>query len=135
MGVARSRLLDNWDYRVLFAPYHIRWMEGDLRPAFEQDGAVGILEQELQLAGQLEVWAQRAVLVSFGCEKIEVGGRPAAHEPAWVVILAGVKTGEGSPALAGIPVGSGAVLQALVHARTGEILLGRAVPVRLQRGA
>jgi len=33
--------------------------------------------------------------------------------------------------LAPMPVGGGVVLQVLIHARTGQVMLGRAVPVNL----
>lgn len=134
---ARSRALDSWDYNRPFARFHIRWSEADIAPAFEQDQAVAIAEQEMGLAGRLDLWAQRAVLVSFSSEYIEVCGRPADGEPAWVVILAGIKLAgevQGRDPLAAIAVGGGVVLQALVHARTGELLLGTAIPVTLRAG-
>lgn len=134
----RSKALDSWDYNRPFARFHIRWSEGHLAPAFEQSQAVAIAEQEMGLAHRLEVWAQRAVLVTFSSPYIEVHGRPAEGEPAWVVILAGIKKeapAVGQDPLAGIPAGGGAVLQALIHARTGELLLGTAIPVALRAGS
>lgn len=133
----RSRALDSWDYSRPFARFHIRWSEGDIAPAFDQTQAVAIAEQELNLRDRLEVWAQRAVLVTFSSEYIAVGGRPAEREPAWVVILAGIKREPppgGQDPLAAIAPGAGAVLQALIHARTGELLLGTALPVTLRAG-
>jgi hypothetical protein len=70
------------------------------------------------------------VLVTFSSEEILVGGRPAERESAWVVIAAGVKAGSTAGVLGSVPEGSGAVIQVLIHGRTGEILLGRAVPVK-----
>ncbi len=132
----RSRALDSWNYAQPFARFHIRWSEADLTPAFEQGQAVAIAEQELGLTSALEIWAQRAVLVTFSSEYVTVDGRPAEQVPAWVVIIAGVKREEapaGGP-LAAIGVGGGAVLQCLIHAYTGELLLGTAIPVTLRTG-
>lgn len=131
----RSRLLDAWDYNRPFARFHIRWFDGDLTPAFAQDQAVGIADQELDLGPQFERWAQRAVLVTFGSEYIEVQGAPAVREPAWVVILAGAKRPDapaGEGILKGIAPGGGVVIQCLIHARSGELLLGTALPVNLR---
>lgn len=130
MAQQRSRALDSWNWAMFFAGYHATWMEGDVKPAFEQDAAIGIALEELGLLDGFELFAQRAILVSFSSEEILVGGRPAAHDPAWVVILAGVKGETTSGVLAAIPEGSGVVVQALIHGHSGEILLGRAVPVR-----
>lgn len=131
----RSRLLDAWDYNRPFARFHIRWSDGDLTPAFAQDQAVAIAEQELDLAPQLDLWAQRAVLVTFSSEYVAVGGAPAAGEPAWVVILAGAKRADapaGAGILSAIAPGGGVVIQCLIHARSGELLLGTALPVHLR---
>ncbi|MFZ5622745.1 MAG: hypothetical protein ACOY5W_17140 [Pseudomonadota bacterium] len=133
----RSRALDSWDYARPFARFHIRWFEGDITPAFDQTQALGIAMQELGLSGRLEVWAQRAVLVTFSSQHVAVGGRPAEREPAWVVILAGVKTGapgSGQDPLGAVAPGGGAVVQCLLHARSGELLLGTAIPVTLRAG-
>jgi hypothetical protein len=133
----RSRALDAWDYSRPFGRFHIRWSEGDIAPAFEQDQAVAIATQELGLTRRMAIWAQRAVLVTFSSEYVEVNGRPAEREPAWVVILAGVKQeGEwaGPDPLGAIAPGGGAVVQVLIHARSGEVLLGTAIPVTLRMG-
>lgn len=133
----RNRALDSWDYARPFARFHIRWSEADLTPAFEQDQALAIASQEMSLSGQMEVWAQRAVLLTFSSEYVEVNGRPAFQEPAWVVILAGVKQPTAAASqgvLAGVAPGGGAVVQCLIHARTGELLLGTAVPVTMRVG-
>ncbi|MFZ5827871.1 MAG: hypothetical protein ACOY94_26500 [Bacillota bacterium] len=133
----RSRALDTWDYARPFARFHVHWHEGDITPAFEQDAALGIALQELGLAERLELWAQRAVLVTFSSEYIAVNGRPAEREPAWVVIVAGVKRdlpAREQDVLATITPGGGAVVQCLIHARTGEVLLGTAIPVTMRAG-
>lgn len=137
MDERRNRALDQWNYRGLFAPFHISWGEAAQTPAFEAMQAYGIALQELGLDRSLEVWAHRAVLHSFSSEHIQVGGRAAANEPGWVVMVAGVRRQEGAGnggVLASIAPGGGAVVQALIHARSGELLLGRAVPVALRRG-
>lgn len=126
----RSRLLDSWNWAGAFAGYHAQWHEEAAKPAFEQDAAVGIALEELGLLSGFELYAQRAILVSFSSNEILVGGNPAVREPAWVVILAGVKAGTTSQLFAGKPDGAGAVIQCLIHGRSGEILLGRTVPVR-----
>lgn len=127
MSSGRSRALDAWDFRVPFARYHIAWGEGDGAPAFEQMQAYGIAVQELGLDRTLEVLAHREVLVTAASEHLPGDGGPV---PAWVVIVAGRKREEASY-LAGIAEGGGVIVQALVHARSGEILLGTAVPVRM----
>jgi hypothetical protein len=126
----RSRLLDAWNWARFFAGYHVEWLEEGAKPAFEQDAAVGIALEELGLLTGFELYAQRAILLSFSSTDILVGGKPAEAEPAWVVILAGVKAGTPAATLAAVPDGGGVVVQCLIHGRTGEILLGRAVPVR-----
>lgn|GEM_PF-3653507 len=134
---ARSRALDSWNYAAPFARYHIHWHEGDAPPAFEQGQAVAIAQQDLALTGALDLLAQRAVLVTFSSEHLSVSGRPAERVPAWVVILAGIKCA-GAPAdgpLASIAPGGGVVIQCLIHAHTGELLLGTAIPVTLRVGA
>lgn len=136
-GSQRSRALDSWDYRVPFARFHIRWSEGDRTPAFELDQAFGIAVQELHLDQAMEIWAHREVLVSFSSEYIQVGSGPAERQPVWVVIIAGVKKeGAALPQdfLAQIRPGGGTIVQALIHARTGELLLGTAIPVEMRRG-
>lgn len=132
----RNRALDQWNYRGLFAPFHISWGETTVTPAFEAMQAFGIALQELGLDRSMEVWAHREVLHGFSSEHIQVGGRAAANEPGWVVMVAGVRReeGGGNSVLGAIPPGGGAVVQALIHARSGELLLGRAVPVALRRG-
>ncbi len=133
----RNRALDSWDYQAPFRAFHIRWGEGEITPAFEAAQALAIVEQELRLGSMLEMWAHREVLVTFSSEHIQVGRGPAEREPAWVVIAAGRRrpASDGShDLLSRIAPGGGAVLQALVHARTGEILLGTAVPVELRQG-
>jgi len=122
-SVRRSQALDAWDYRVPFAPFHIHWEEPEGTPAFEQAQAFAIVTQELALQATMEVWAHREVLVTCASQHF-AGDRPV---PAWVVLAVGRALGEGLP---GITAGSAAVLQTLVHAHTGEILLGTAVPVR-----
>lgn len=136
-GSQRSRALDAWDYRAPFARFHIRWGEGDVTPAFGLDQAFGIALQELHLEQAMELWAHREVLVTFSSEHIQVGSGPAEREPAWVVILAGIKREGPAPTgdlLAQIRPGGGVILQVLIHARTGELLLGTALPVALRRG-
>lgn len=128
----RSQLLDSWDWGRFFAGYHTHWHEAEAKPAFEQDAAVGIALEELGLLTGFELYAQRAVLVSFSSSDILVGGKPAQREPAWVVILAGVKAGTPARLFEGQPDGAGAVVQCLIHGRSGEILLGRSVPVRFK---
>lgn len=132
----RSRSLDAWDYRAPFGRYHIHWGEGDITPAFGADQAYAILVQDMRLDRSMEVWAHREVLVTFSSEYIQVGRGPAEREPAWVVIAAGLKaegpTGE-TDFLSRVRPGGGAVVQAMIHARTGELLLGTAIPVELQR--
>lgn len=131
----RSRALDQWDYRGLFAPFHIFWGETEQAPAFEAMQAFGIALQELGLDRRLEVLAHREVLHSFASEQIQVGGGAAAGEPGWVVVVAGIRRDcEEGGVLGTIPAGSGVVVQALIHARSGELLLGRALPVALRRG-
>lgn len=136
MDERRNQALDQWNYRGLFAPFHISWGEAEQTPAFEAMQAYGIALQELGLDRGLEVWAHREVLHSFSSEHIQVGGRAAAGEPGWVVMVAGLRReeGGGSGVLGAISPGSGAVVQALIHGRSGELLLGRAVPVALRRG-
>lgn len=132
----RSRALDAWDYRVPFARFHIRWGEGDISPAFEQAQAYAIALQDLKLNAALEVWGHREVLVTFTSEHIQVGHGLAEGEPAWVVMVAGLKRerqGAGQDPLGNVPAGGGCVVQVLIHARTGELLLGTAMPVALQR--
>jgi hypothetical protein len=131
----RSSALDLWDYRVPFARFHIDWGADDVTPAFDQGQAYAIVEQELAVQASLELLGHREVLVTFGSEYVQVGGAPAVHEPAWVVIAAGRKRpGATASFLNGIADGGGVIMQALVHARSGEILLGTAVPVRLSVG-
>lgn len=133
----RNCALDAWDYRSVFRPFHIQWEEGEITPAFEAGQAYAIVHQELHLDGLMEVWAHREVLVTFSSDHIETAKGPAVREPAWVVIAAGVRplaSMAQQGLLASIAPGGGAVLQALVHARTGEILLGTAVPVELRQG-
>jgi hypothetical protein len=114
----------------------MQWGEGDVVPAFEAVQAYGIAAQELVLKQRLEIWAHREVLVTFSSDHIQVGNAMPEHEPAWVVMVAGLKrqppAGAPDP-LASVAVGAGAILQVLVHGRTGEIVLGTAVPVALQR--
>ncbi|MDF2631386.1 MAG: hypothetical protein K0R39_5217 [Symbiobacteriaceae bacterium] len=127
MSNGRSRALDAWDYRAPFARYHIAWGENESLPAFEQMQAYGIALQELELERSLEVLAHREVLATVVSEHLTGDGGPL---PAWVVIVAGRKRAEAAY-LQGITEGGGVVVQALVHARSGEILLGTAVPVRM----
>lgn len=132
----RSTLLDAWDYRMPFARWGIAWQEGEITPAFAADQAFAILVQETNLSLVMELFARREVLVTFSSENVMVGKRPAEREPAWVIIAAGVRRAEfvGQPGLlSNIAPGGGAVVQALIHARTGEILLGTAIPVNLRR--
>jgi hypothetical protein len=132
----RSRALDTWDYRVPFGRFHIRWEEGDVTPAFEQDQALAVAVQELFLNQVMAVWAHREVLVTFSSEYIQVGSGPAEGEPAWVVMVAGQKhLVHTAPQdyLGQVAPGSTAIVQALIHARTGEVLLGTGIPVDLQR--
>lgn len=136
-GSQRSQALDSWDYRVPFARFHIRWGEGDITPAFELDQAFGIAVQELHLDQGMEIWAHREVLATFSSEYIQVGSGPAEREPVWVVIIAGVKREGAAPArdfLAAIKPGGGTIVQALIHARSGEVLLGTAIPVEMRKG-
>jgi hypothetical protein len=129
MTNGRSRALDAWDFRVPFARYHVAWDDGDdVTPAFEQMQAYGIAVQELGLDRTLEVLAHREVLVRASSEHFAPtdGGKVAA----WVVIVAGRKRAE-APYLSGIAEGGGVIVQALIDARSGEILLGTAVPVRM----
>lgn len=108
------------------------WGQDEITPAFEQGQAYAIVEQDLAVQANLELMAHREVLVTFSSEYVQVGGAPAEHEPAWVVIVAGRKRpGATANFLSAIPEGSGVIMQALVHGRSGEILLGTAVPVRL----
>lgn len=129
----RNQALDGWDYQRLFAPFHITWGEGDISPAFGSNQAYAISLQELHLGQLLAIWGHREVLVTFSSEHIQVEGA-AEREPAWVVIVAGLKAetpAQAGSLLAPIPAGAGVVVQALIHARSGQVLLGRAVPVNL----
>jgi hypothetical protein len=132
----RSQALDAWDYQAPFSQFHIRWDEGDITPAFEQAQAYAIAHQDLHLGDALEIWAHREVLATFTSDHIQVGHGPADREPAWVIMVAGQKRppapGARDP-FPHIPASGGAVVQLLIHARTGELLLGTAVPVALQR--
>lgn len=133
----RSRALDAWDYQAPFRPFHIAWSEGEITPAFDSAQAYAIVEQELHLSRVMEVWAHREVLVTFSSEHIQVGNGPAVREPAWVVMVVGIRPEHlhsEQGLLAQVRRGGGAVLQALVHARSGEVLLGTAVPVELRKG-
>jgi hypothetical protein len=131
----RSQALDLWDYRVPFARFHIHWGEGTVMPAFEQAQAFAIVEQELHIAANLELLGHREVLVTFSSDHVEVAGKPARGEPVWVVIVAGRRRPAATASfLQNLPEGAGVIMQALVHARTGEIVLGTAVPVRLNVG-
>lgn len=128
MSSSRSRALDAWDYRAPFGRWHIAWGDGDgATPAFEQIQAYGIAVQDLGLDRTLEVLAHREVLVTAASEHLPGGGSPV---PAWVVIVAGRKLADASY-LGGIAEGGGVIVQALIDARSGEILLGTAVPVRM----
>lgn len=134
----RSRALDAWDFRAPFARFHIHWGEGDIVPAFEQGQAFAIALQELFLDKVMEVWAHREVLVTFSSERIEVGGGPAEREPAWVVVVAGRRRDQPAAdvernVLEAVTPGAGAVVQVLIHARTGEVVLGTVVPVTLRQ--
>lgn len=132
----RSRALDNWDYRVPFARFHMQWSDGDIAPAFEQEQALAIAVQDLHLKEIMDVWGHRAVLVTFSSGYIQVGHGPAEREPAWVVMVAGQKRAAANVPrdyLKGISTGGSAIVQVLIHARTGEVLLGTALPVDLQR--
>ncbi len=132
----RSRALDHWDYRVPFARFHIHWGAGEITPAFEQTQAFGIAVQDLYLDRAMEIWAHREVLATISSEYIQVGGAPAEREPVWVVIVAGQKREAPdvpTDYLSQIPPGGGTIVQALIHARTGEVLLGTALPVKLRR--
>lgn len=133
----RNQALDAWNWRAPFASFHIRWEEGAAaRPAFEQAQAYGIVVQELGLEQQLQAFGHREVLVSFSSDHLQVSGRPAQDEPGWVVLVAGVRRPD-APAdgvLGKLQPGAGAVVQALLHGRTGELLLGTAVPVALRAG-
>lgn len=130
MTNGRSRALDAWDYRVPFARYHLNWTDGDnLTPAFEQMQAYGIAVQELGLDRTLDVLAHREVLVTASSEHLRGIGGPV---PAWVVIVAGRKRADADASyLVGIAEGGGVIVQVLIHAQSGEILLGTAVPVRM----
>lgn len=132
----RSQALDAWDFRAPFARFHIAWGDGDVTPAFEEQQAYGIVLQEAHLSQRMEILAHREVLVTFSSEHVAVGGRAAQHEPAWVVIVAGKKreTGDDGP-LSAVPAGAGVVVQALIHGRSGELLLGSTVPVWLAGGS
>jgi len=87
----RNEALDGWDYQRLFAPYHITWGEGDITPAFGANQAYAIALQELHLGQLLAIWGHREVLVTFSSEHIQIGQAPAEREPAWVVIVVGLK--------------------------------------------
>lgn len=130
----RSRALDSWDYRVPFARFHMQWGPDEVKPAFEQGQALAIAQQELHLAELMEVWGHREVLVTFSSDYIQVGHGPANGEPAWVVVVAGRKRETPTAprdVARHVPAGAGLIVQVLIHGRTGEVLLGTAVPVQL----
>lgn len=133
LGRPRSHALDRWDYRGVFAPFHIQWGEAVGQPAFEAAQAYGIAVQELHLDNLLTVWGHREVLVSFSSDHIQVGAHAATGEMAWVVIVAGLRTqgARDGGIFERLRPGAGAIVQALIDARTGEVLLGTAVPVSL----
>lgn len=136
-GSIRSHVLDAWDYQAPFAPFHVRWLEGDLTPTIGQEQAYALALQELELDREMKIMAHRESFVTFSSEHVMVGRGPAEREPAWVVMIAGHKLEDESTAagtLARIRPGGGAVVQLLIHARTGEILLGVSIPVRLRVG-
>jgi hypothetical protein len=129
----RSHALDAWDFQAPFARFHVQWGEADVVPAFEGLQAYGIAQQELNLGTAMEVLAHREVLVTFSSEHVMVAAAPAAHEPGWVVVVAGRKTGPaGEGPLGAAAPGDGLVVQVLLHGRSGEVLLGMAVPVKLE---
>lgn len=132
----RSRALDHWDYRRQFGPFRISWGEGDIAPAFDAAQAYAIAAQELSLNEILQIWAHREVLVTFSSEDVVVGSGPAECEPAWVVLAAGLREATDSVSrniAQAVEPGEGAVVQLLIHARTGEVLLGVAAPVALRQ--
>jgi hypothetical protein len=129
--------LESWDWKAQFASLHMRWHSPQPFMALDGEAAYQICVEKLHLDTQLQLWGWRVEPTCFSSDHLQVNGRPARYVPAIAVIVAGVKDQKavappGQEHLKQIPPGGGAIIQALVHGETGEIMIGIGIPVDLQ---
>lgn len=137
MQERRSSALDSWDWQTHFKELHPRWHLTLPVTDIDEQAAFRLAVEKLHLDTQLELLAHREVLANFSSDHLLVGDKPAKHVPVWAVIIAGIKHPNGAAPpgteLTNIASGGGVIVQALIHAETGEDLVAVAIPVELRR--
>lgn len=128
--------LQDWDWKAQFRSFHIRWHSPQPYMALDGEAAYQAVVSALHLDTMMQVWGYKVESVCFSSNHLRVGAGEARHVPAIAVVVAGLKhpNGVAPPGrdhLQNIAPGGGAIVQALVHGDTGEILVGLALPVEL----
>lgn len=128
--------LESWDWKDHFASLHVRWHSPQPNMAVDGEAAYQLCVKQLHLDTTMQVWGYRVEPTCFSSNHLQVGGAPAKHVPAIAVIVAGLRHPNATAPprqdhLRNVPPGGGAIIQALVHGDTGEILIGVGIPVEL----